>query len=209
MSNWRRACRGSIGRSVSLAALTALLLLQTGGRADADFARYEIDPAHFSIGFLVHHIGYADTLGMFLEGGGSFAFDETAPAVKDIEVTIEAESVFTNHDKRDDHVRGGDFLDADDHSEIRFVGKEAKPTGENTGLISGDLTLRGVTQPVTLEVTLNKIGDYPFGDGPPYVVGISARTTIKRSDFGMTYAVENGWVGDEVQVMLEFEAIRQ
>lgn len=199
----------ALRRTLAVPLLCGLLSSLPAQRAAAEFERYEIDPAHFSIGFLVHHIGYADTLGMFLEGGGSFSFDESAPAVKDIEVTIAAESVFTNHDKRDDHVRGGDFLDAGDHPEIRFVGTEAEPTGETTGVITGDLTLRGVTRPVTLAVTLNKIGEYPFGDGPPYVVGVSARTTIRRSDFGMTYAVENGWVGDEVEVILEFEAIRQ
>jgi len=201
--------RGAIRRTVWLSALSGLLLLLPAQRADAEFVQYEIDPAHFSIGFLVHHIGYQNTLGMFLEGSGSFAFDEAAPAVKDIEVTIETESVFTNHEERDKHLRSGDFLDTDDHPEIRFVGTDAKPTGENTGVVTGDLTLLGVTRPVSLDVTLNKIGEYPFGDGPPYVVGVSARTTIKRSDFGMSYAVENGWVGDEIEVILEFEAIRQ
>ncbi len=177
--------------------------------AQAAPARYEIDPAHFSVGFLVHHIGYADTLGMFLKGGGSFTFDETAPAVSDIEVTIQADSVFTNHDRRDKHVKGSDFLDVGDHPEIRFVGREARPTGENSGEVTGDLTILGVTRPITLEVTKNKIGDYPFGAGPPYVVGVSVRGTVKRSEFGMTYAVENGWVGDEVELIIEFEAIRQ
>ncbi|MDJ0983355.1 MAG: YceI family protein [Kiloniellales bacterium] len=177
--------------------------------AQANPARYEIDPAHFSVGFLVHHIGYADTLGMFLEGGGSFTFDEAAPAVTDIEVTIQADSVFTNHDRRDKHVKGSDFLDVDDHPEIRFVGREARPTGENSGEVTGDLTILGVTRPITLQVIKNKIGDYPFGAGPPYVVGVSVRGTVKRSEFGMTYAVENGWVGDEVELIIEFEAIRQ
>jgi polyisoprenoid-binding protein YceI len=197
-------------RAVLFAALCASLLASLpASRASADFARYEIDPAHFSIGFLTHHIGYENVLGMFLKGSGSFQFDEQARAVKGIEVTIEAESVFTNHERRDEHLRSSEFLDADDNPEIRFVGTEAKATGENTGVVTGDLTLRGVTKPVGLEVTLNKIGPYPFGDGPPYVVGISARGKIKRSEFGMTYAVENGWVGDEVELIIEFEAIRQ
>ncbi len=192
-----------------LIAALSLTGIATTGRAAAEPAAYEIDPNHFAIGFLVRHIGYADTLGMFLEADGSFVFDEAARTVSDIEVTVEADSVFTNHDKRDDHLRGGDFLDADDHEVIRFVGREAKATGENTGLVTGDLTLLGVTKPLTLEVTLNKIGPYPFGEGPPYVIGISARGTVKRSEFGMMYAVENGWVGDEVDLTIEFEAIRQ
>ncbi|MCG8354510.1 MAG: YceI family protein [Kiloniellales bacterium] len=200
---------GGVARPFIAASVLALVALAAPKPLAAAPAKFEIDPAHFSIGFLVHHIGYADTLGMFLEGRGSFTFDEAARSVSNIEVTIEADSVFTNHDKRDDHLRGRDFLDADDHEEIRFVGREAKPTGENTGIVSGDLTLLGVTRPLSLEITLNKAGAYPFGDGPPYVIGISARGTVKRSEFGMTYAVENGWVGDEVELIIEFEAIRQ
>ena len=192
-----------------LIAALSLTGIATTGRAAAEPAAYKIDQSHLAIGFLVRHIGYADTLGMFLEAEGSFVFDEAARSVSDIEVTVEADSVFTNHDKRDDHLRGKDFLNADDHEVIRFVGREAKATGDNTGTVTGDLTLLGVTRPMTLDVTLNKIGPYPFGAGPPYVIGISARGTVKRSEFGMMYAVENGWVGDEVALTIEFEAIRQ
>ena len=73
--------------------------------------------------------------------------------------------------------------------------------------ITGDLTIRGVTQPVTLDVRLNKIGPYPWGSN--YVVGVSAETTIRRSDFGSTYALEGGLVGDEIPLTFEIEAIRQ
>ena len=197
-------------RTTWIAALLLVLGATTlAPRALAAPAQYKIDSEHFSVGFLVHHIGYADTLGMFLKGEGSFTFDEAAPAVSDIEVTIAADSVFTNHDRRDKHLKGIDFLNVDDHPEIRFVGREARPTGDKTGEIDGDLTILGVTQPVTLQVTLNKIGDYPFGAGPPYVVGVSVRGTVKRSAFGMSYAVDNGWVGDDIEVIIEFEAIRQ
>ena len=68
--------------------------------------------------------------------------------------------------------------------------------------------IRGVTRPVTLDVTWNKTGEYPFGD-KHYAIGLSARTKIKRSDFGMTYALDGGLVGEEVDIILEFEAIRQ
>ena len=204
-SRWRELRQRTIWIALVLSAMTTV----AAPRALAAPAQYKIDPEHFSVGFLVHHIGYADTLGMFLEGAGSFTFDEGAPAVSDIEVTIKADSVFTNHDRRDKHVKGSDFLDVEDHPEIRFVGREARPTGDTTGEVTGDLTLLGVTKPVTLQVTLNKAGEYPFGAGPPYVVGVSVRATVKRSDFGMTYAVENGWVGDEVELIIEFEAIRQ
>lgn len=146
-------------------------------------------------------------LGLFLDGEGSFTFDPEARTLSDLSVTIPAASVFTDHEERDEHVRGSDFLDAGSHPEITFVGTGAEPTGERTGRVTGDLTLRGVTRPVTLDVTWNKSAAYPFGD--KYVIGISARTTIRRSDFGMTYAVENGWVEDEVDLIIELEAIRQ
>ena len=175
--------------------------------AQAEPARYELDPEHVAVAFLVDHIGFAKTLGKFLEVEGSFVFDETVPALSDLQVQIAAESVFTAHERRDNHVRSNDFLSVDDHPEITFVMTDAEPTGDRTGLVTGDLTIRGVTRPVTLDVTWNKSGKYPFNDN--YVTGVSARTTIQRSDFGMTYAVENGLVGDEVEILIEAEAIRQ
>lgn len=170
-------------------------------------ARYEIDPAHFSIVFHVDHIGYQSPWGMFLKGEGGFVFDEAARTLSDLAVTIDAASIFTNHAARDEHLRSDDFLMAETHPEISFVMTDATPTGETTGTITGDLRIRGETRPVSLDVTLNKIGEYPFGD--TYVVGITAETTLQRSDWGMTYGVDNGWVGDEVPIIIELEAIRQ
>lgn len=175
--------------------------------AVAEPHRYEIDPAHFSIVFSADHIGYADTWGMFLEASGSFVFDEEARELSDLVVTVDPASVFTNHDRRDGHLRGADFLHVEAHPEARFVMTGAEPTGERTGTVSGDLTLRGVTRPVVLDVTWNKSGAYPFGNA--YAIGISAETTIRRSEFGMTYAVENGWVGDEIPIRIDLEAVRQ
>jgi polyisoprenoid-binding protein YceI len=170
--------------------------------------RYVIDQDHMAIAFLVSHIGFARTLGQFTRAEGSFAFDPEKPAVSDIEVIIDAASVNTQHEKRDAHLRNEDFLWVEKHPQIIFRGTSAEQTGPRTGRVIGDLTLRGVTRPVTLDVTWNKSGQYPFGD-MHYAMGLSARTQIKRSDFGMTYAVQGGLVGDEVEIILEFEAIRQ
>jgi polyisoprenoid-binding protein YceI len=170
-------------------------------------ALYRIDPEHLVVAFTVRHIGYHDVLGQFLEAEGSFTLDEEARTVSGIRVAIDAGSVFTNHKARDEHVRGGDFLDAGKHPAIRFVGTSAEPTGERTGRVTGDLTILGVTRPVTLDVTLNKVGPYPFGGN--YVAGVSARTTLRRSEFGMAYGVAGDLVGDEVNVMIELEAIRE
>ena len=93
-----------------------------------------------------------------------------------------------------------------EYPEISFRGTAAEQTGARTGRITGDLTLRGVTRPVVLDVTWNRSGEYPIGD-KHWAAGFSARTLIKRSDFGMTYALD--MVSDEVEIILEFEAIRQ
>lgn len=199
------ALRKTLG-TVGAGALAAVLVPATDVAAEPQ--RYEIDQSHFSIVFNADHIGYGATWGMFLEGEGSFTYDEEAQELSDLQVTIKAPSVFTNHDRRDGHLRSADFLDAEAHPDITFVMTGAEAQTDTTGKVMGDLTLRGETRPVTLDVTLNKAGRYPFGD-EHYALGITANTTLRRSDWGMTYAVEDGLVGDEVPIVLELEAIRQ
>lgn len=174
----------------------------------AETATYEIDPDHLSIAFFVEHIGYQDQMGQFLDAEGRFEYDEQADALHSGEVTIEADSVFTNHDRRDRHLKGDDFLSADRFGTIRFEADEWQPAERGNGTLTGQLTLIGETRPVSLDVSINKSGPYPFGHEKP-TLGISATTTIRRSEWGMTYGVENDLVGDEVELRFEFEAIRQ
>ena len=197
-----RATSRYVGAGALLAALAAPV------PAAAEPAQFTLDPEHTSITFFTHHIGYADIAGMFLESEGSFTYDEGTRELSDLEVVVQSESVFTNHEERDGHLRGPDFLNAREFPEMTFVGRSAEPLSENTGRITGDLTLLGETRPVTFEARLNKAGRYPFGD-EHYAIGIDATGSIRRSDFGMTYAVENGWVGDEIRIVLGFEAKRQ
>ena len=186
--------------------LSAALLQPFPARAAPE--RYQLDPNHMAIAFLVAHVGFAKTLGQFTRAEGAFVFDPEKPVVSDIVVIIDAASVNTQHEKRDQHLRAKDFLWVEEHPQITFRGTSAEQTGPRTGKVVGDLTIRGVTRPVTLDVVWNKSDQYPFGD-MHYAIGISARTKIKRSDFGMTYAVEGGMVGDEVEIILEFEGVRQ
>ena len=187
------------------AALAALPLVTAA--ASAEPARFEIDPQHLSIVFNVEHLGYGAVWGLFLTGSGSFTYDEEARELSDLRVEIDTTSVFSYDEARDGHLRSGDFLDAEAHPVATFVMTGAEPQSETTGTVTGDLTLRGETHPVTLDVTLNKIGPYPWGEN--YVVGITATTTLKRSEWGSTYAVEDNLVGDEVPLTIELEAIRQ
>jgi len=196
---------------MGMAALAAMLLLPLAVTAAP--RTWVIDPEHFSIAFSVEHAGFADVMGLFQEAEGQFVYDPETRELESGEVTVRAKSVFSAHKERDKHVRDGDFLDGDAHPEIRFVATGYEPEGEDRGALRGDLTLLGETRPVTLDVRINRVGEYPFGGGlfsdPPYVIGISAETTIQRSEWGMTYGVENDIVGDAVELRFELEARRQ
>lgn len=188
--------------------LSGFLLLAVSLAGRAEPVEWEIDPDHFSIGFEVMHIGYARTLGLFLDAEGRFVYDPEADELTSGRVTVQADSVFTDHRRRDRHVKSDDFLDADAHPEIVFVAKDYAPGENGTGTLTGELTLRGQTHPVELQTTINRRADYPFGHERE-TLGISARATIQRSQWGMTYALDDDLVGDEVVLRFEFEALRE
>ena len=158
------------GRSIRIAAAVALwvmlALVGNAGISPASAApqRYLIDKDHTSVGFLVSHIGFSKVLGQFSKAEGSFVFDEDKPMVTDIQIVIDAASVDTRHAARDDHLRKEDFLWVEKYPTITFRGTGAEQTGPRTGKVTGDLILRGVSRPVTLDVTWNKSGEYPIGD---------------------------------------------
>jgi polyisoprenoid-binding protein YceI len=157
---------------------------------------------------MVEHIGFARVLGSFTELEGSYLFDETTGAVSDVRVTVSTVSVITHDEDRDEHLVSDDFLDTRRFPEMTFTAAGARRIGDREFEISGELTLLGVTQPLVLQATWNKSGDYPIGRNS-YAMGVSARATLERSAFGMDYAVDNGWVGDRVEIIIEFEALRQ
>ena len=170
---------------------------------------YIIDKSHFSIGFLVEHVGYARTLGMFRDIDGSYIHDVKNKKINDINIVINTDSVFTNDEKRDEHLKSPDFLHVDKYPEMVFKATDIKINNDET-IINGNLTLLGITKPLVLTGKINKIGKYPFGGIiKPYVMGISAKGTIKRSDHAMMYAIKDNLVGDEIDLIIEFEARRQ
>jgi|TARA_R110000851_G_scaffold182425_1_gene331558 polyisoprenoid-binding protein YceI len=189
-----------------LTALGTTLALGLAAPAQAEPATWQIDPEHAVVAFTIMHAGYAKVLGRFSDIEGSFVYDPETQELSDVTARIGAGSVDTDHEKRDNHVRSADFLDAGAHPAITFTATGSTPTSETTGTVTGDLTIRGVTQPVTLDVTLNKRADYPCCHGKD-TLGISATAEILRSDFGSTYALPE-FVGDAVSIILEFEAIR-
>lgn len=181
-----------------------------GGPAAAQPARFQLDPDHLSIGFLVSHISYQKVLGMFRAGKGSYSFDEKTGALTDIRIEVETASVYTNHRKRDEHLKGPDFLNSSEFPRMIFTAANAKRTSDKSYEIAGQLELLGRALPMSLQATMNKLSEYEMGTfSKPYVMGVSARGSFRRSPYGMTYGVENGWVGDEVQMIIEFEAQRR
>ena len=202
---------GAVRRTVlsALLALGASAWLVPGAHAQA--ARYDIDPDHLAVGFLVDHIGYAKVLGMFRAARGSYRFDEATATLSDVRIEIDTASVFSNQAKRDEHLRGPDFLNSGEFPRMVFTATSARRTGDRSFDITGQLQLLGKSQPLTLQATWNKSAESPLGGfgRKPYVMGVSARGSFKRSAYGMNYAVSNGWVGDEVALIIEFEAVRQ
>jgi polyisoprenoid-binding protein YceI len=178
--------------------------------AQAQAERYELDPEHMSIGFLVDHVGYAKVLGMFRAARGSYNFDEKTGTLSDVRIEVDTASVFTNHGKRDEHLRGADFLNSTQFPRMVFTASSATRSGERGFEIDGQLELLGRTQPLKLTATWNKSEASPMGGlFKPYIMGVSARGSFKRSAYGMNYGVGNGWVGDEVPLIIEFEAQRK
>ncbi len=194
-------------RGTKLSLLTGVIAACATGVAAAEPARYELDPAHTTVAFLVEHVGYAKTLGQFLRASGGYAFDDESGALSSLRVVVATDSVDTHHEARDRHLKSGDFLDSAAHPEMTFTAGGARRTGERTFTVTGELTLLGTTRPLTLEATLNKSAPYPIGDRAE-VMGVSARGTLKRSEFGMTYGVADNLVGDNVEIVIEVEARR-
>jgi polyisoprenoid-binding protein YceI len=184
-----------------------LAVLLAAVPAGAEPHAYELDPSHTVVSFLVDHVGYARVLGVFTDIEGGFTYDMDSQELSDVEIRIGTGSVNTFHEARDGHVRAQDFLDVDAHPSMTFTADGGTPTGEATGTVEGELSLLGQSLPLTLEVTLNKAEPYPFGHGR-FTLGLSARASLLRSEYGMDYAVANGLVGDEVEIIIETEALR-
>jgi polyisoprenoid-binding protein YceI len=191
----------------ALALAFALALFGPVAAAQAAPAKYVIDPEHLSISFTAMHMGWARVAGMFLEAGGSFVFDDEALALSEVRIEVVTKSVFSNHKRRDRHLRSPDFLNSREFPKMVFAGTSTERTGERAGILHGELTLIGEVRPLLLEIVWNKAGAYELGG--PDRVGISARGRFLRSDFGMVYGVSNNLVGDEIEIVIEFEAIKQ
>lgn len=194
--------------SIARASLcSSLLLAVCFSPSWAAAQRYSLDPEHTTVAFLVDHIGFAKTLGLFTEVSGSLSFDQEAGTVTDIAISVATSSVNTAHEARDKHVRNKDFLNVDAFPQMTFNAASASVGENGVGEIAGELTLLGNTLPLILSVKLNKADNYPFGH-KRFTLGVSASAELNRSDYGMDYGVANALVGDKVTLIIETEAIQ-
>jgi polyisoprenoid-binding protein YceI len=169
-----------------------------------------IDPAHTLVEFGVRHMMVSTVKGRFRDVRGAIELDETDPTRSSVSVEIDVASIDTGEPQRDAHLRSADFFDAERYPVITFQSRRIEEAGHDRYRVVGDLTIRDVTREVTLDATYEGRARDPYGNER---IGFSARTTLNRRDFGLTWnvALETGGfiVGDTVTVSAEVEAIKQ
>ncbi|GAA2063672.1 YceI family protein [Streptomyces albiaxialis] len=163
---------------------------------------WAIDPIHSEVAFSVKHLGIAKVRGRFDEFEGQIVTAED-PLDSTVTATIRTASVSTGNEQRDEHVRTADFLNVEEAPEMTFRSTGLRANGSAGFQVDGELTLRGVTRPVTLDLELNGFGQGM--EGKP-ALGLSASTEISRSDFGVTAGPASAVVGDTIKITLDVEA---
>ena len=194
---------------ISKTAITIALVVALPVLAHAD--TWHIDPAHTNVEFAVRHMMISNVKGQFTKTSGTITVNGSDPTSAQIDATIDTTSIDTRVERRDADLKSPNFLDVEKFPTITFKSTKVEAAGPNKWKVTGDLTLHGVTRPVVLEVESSgaPIHD-PMGNTR---AGASATTTIKRSDFGLTYnkVLESGgvMVGDEVAISIDVEAIKK
>ena len=170
---------------------------------------YVLDASHTDVGFSVRHLMVAKTKGRFAGVSGTVVIADD-PLASSVEVTIDAASVDSRDDKRDEHLRSADFFDVEAHPVITYRSTSVVPAGRGTWTVDGELTVRGITRSVPLTVSFEGAATSPWGTTS---IGFAASAEVDREDFGLTWnqALETGGVlvGKQVKIDIEAEAVRQ
>jgi polyisoprenoid-binding protein YceI len=170
---------------------------------------WTFDQGHTQVNFKAKHMMVTNVRGQFTGITGKIVGNLDDPTLAEVDVDIDAGTVDTRNEQRDGHLRSADFLDVENFPSITFRSTKIERKDEDEYTAYGDLTIRGVTRPVALDVTINGAGKTPFGTE---VVGVSAETTINRKDFGLNWNVAleaGGWlVGDKITIDIEVQAVK-
>lgn len=185
-------------------AIAAGMLLSAAGTAGATDYVIDTQGAHAFIQFHIQHLGYSWLVGRFNRFSGEFNYDEGNPLASRVSVSIDTASIDSNHAERDKHLRDKEFLDVDQFPKARFLSTSYQDLGNGKGKLEGNLTLRGVTRPITIDVTHIGAGPDPWGG---YRTGFEGRTSFALSDFGIPRDL--GPASKEVHLWLGIEGIRK
>lgn len=170
---------------------------------------YTIDPSHSSIGFTVRHAMVTNVRGSFSKHEGTLSLDGSKPENSTASIDVEIESIDTGAPDRDGHLRSADFFDAETFPKMTFRSTSAEQAGGDEYRITGDLTIKDVTKPLTIDLEFNGKATDPYGNER---VGFEGSATISRSDWGLTWnaALESGGVivGDKVKLVFDISAIK-
>jgi polyisoprenoid-binding protein YceI len=171
---------------------------------------WAIDASHAEVGFSVRHLMISTVRGRFGGITGNVTLDESNPKASKVDVTIDVSTIDTRQEQRDAHLRSADFFDVENHPTMHFVSKRIQGDVTDEFTVVGDLTIRGTTREVTLEVKAEGRGMDPWGNER---AGFSAKGKINRSDFGLTWnqVLEAGGVavGDEIKLSIDAEVVKQ
>jgi polyisoprenoid-binding protein YceI len=194
---------------MSVAALAAAVFIAASAPTVRAADVYDLDQSHFSIVFSVSHMGMSYTYGIFRQAQARVTLDRENPSATQFQMTINAESIDTNNDGRDKHLKGPDFFDATTYPAITFQSTTVVPVNEPKRVVyqvTGNIQMHGVTRQLTLPIEL--LGEGTGPDGKPHA-GFVTQFELKRSDFGMTKFLENNMVGDAIGITVSFEGIQQ
>ena len=170
---------------------------------------YELDASHSEVGFSVRHVMVSKTRGRFADVAGTVVIAED-PLASSVDVTIQAASIDTREEGRDGHLRSGDFLDVEAHPTLTYRSRSVRATGKGHWVVEGDLTVKGITHPVPLDLTFEGGAKDPWGGQR---IGFTASAELDRGTFGLTWnqVLETGGVlvGKTVKIEIEAEVVRQ
>ena len=168
--------------------------------------KYAIDSNHTWVNFSINHFGWAKARGLFREVSGELHFDPQNVESSKLDVTVNAASVSTNFEGRDDHIRSPDFLNAAEFPTITFKSTKVEKTGERAGIVTGDMTIVGVTKPVILDVVWNDEKPLPW-DASTIKTGFSAKGSFSALDFGIKKVNDFG-LGPNIDLVIDAEVLK-
>jgi len=188
-----------------LAALLLTMAIALPAQAEENYI-IDTKGQHAFIQFKIKHLGYSWLIGDFNKFSGAFSYDEANPANNSIHVDIDVASLFTNHAERDKHLRSPDFFDVAKFPTASFVSTGYQDKGNGEGVLTGKLTLRGITKDIAIDVDQIGAGNDPWGG---YRRGFEGSTTLHLSDYNMVKGPMLGPVAENVEMYFSFEGVRQ